>query len=98
MARPYRTTLDERDVFRALSHPVRRKMVSVTIGTTRSFADLAKTAGRSNATVASHLRILREAQVFRAKRDGKRVRYEVNERTLKRGTRWLNDLLTAQSS
>jgi DNA-binding transcriptional ArsR family regulator len=81
--------LDELDVFGALGHPVRRKLVAAALDEERSFAQLCQVANRSNATLAAHLRILREAKIITATRSGHSMSYHVNRQTLRRDAHWL---------
>ncbi|MFA7235457.1 MAG: hypothetical protein WC058_01220 [Phycisphaeraceae bacterium] len=92
MARPYRTRDDERDVFRALAHPVRRRMIAASLDRSVSFDQLQQLTRRSRATVASHLRILREARLFLATRDGKAVSYRARRQTLRACHQWLTEM------
>ncbi|QNN22910.1 winged helix-turn-helix transcriptional regulator [Planctomycetales bacterium ZRK34] len=92
MARPYRQRTDELDVFRALGHPVRRKIVMAALDDARSFSQLQQLTHRSNATLAAHLRILREARIITATRSGLSVYYRVNRKALRTDARWLADV------
>lgn len=89
MARPYRKQSDELDVFRALAHPVRRKIVAASLDKVRSFSQLLQLTRRSDATLAAHLRILREAKIITATRAGRSVFYRVNRRALRADAHWL---------
>ncbi|MHB1157512.1 MAG: ArsR/SmtB family transcription factor [Phycisphaerales bacterium] len=95
MARPYRTHDDERDVFRALAHPVRRRMIAASLDRSVSFDQLQQLTRRSRATVAAHLRILREARLFLATRDGKAVSYRTRRQTLRSCHKWLAEMVQA---
>ncbi|QNN21623.1 winged helix-turn-helix transcriptional regulator [Planctomycetales bacterium ZRK34] len=90
MSRPYRKRSDELDVFRALGHPVRRKIVTATLDQTQSFKALGQLVHRSDATLSAHLRILREAKVITTSRSGRSVFYRVNRRSLRSDARWLS--------
>lgn len=92
MARPYRTVDDERDVFRALAHPVRRTIVNTALHAPVSFDALCRKTRRGPTSLAMHLRILREARLVRATRDGRAVRYQINRPTLRRSAKWLADV------
>ncbi|MFA7237148.1 MAG: metalloregulator ArsR/SmtB family transcription factor [Phycisphaeraceae bacterium] len=89
MSRPYRTHDDERDVFRALAHPVRRRIIVASLDQPQTFEQLRQQVHRSDATVAGHLRILREARLLTVKRDGRFVNYRVNQHKLRTGFLWL---------
>lgn len=77
------------DLFRALAHPVRRKIVAATVGRSQSFTALRELSRRSPATLAGHLRILREARLLAATRRGQVMEYRVNRRMLRSGAHWL---------
>ncbi|MCC6679353.1 MAG: winged helix-turn-helix transcriptional regulator [Phycisphaeraceae bacterium] len=98
MARPYRRRWDELDVFRALAHPVRRKIVAAALDQAWSFSQLQLLVHRSDATLAGHLRILREAKVLAATRGGRAVSYQVDRRTLGSCAQWLNNITSSPSS
>ena len=91
MSRPYRTRDDERDVFRALAHPVRRRIIVASLDQSQTFDQLCRLVHRSDATVAGHLRILREARLLTVKREGRFVNYSVNQRMLRTGFLWLSE-------
>ncbi|MHB1158599.1 MAG: ArsR/SmtB family transcription factor [Phycisphaerales bacterium] len=91
MSRPYRTREDERDVFRALAHPIRRRMIVASLEQPQTFDQLCQQSHRSNATVAGHLRILRESRLLIVKREGRCVNYRVNQRMLRTGFLWLSE-------
>ncbi|MCC6680526.1 MAG: winged helix-turn-helix transcriptional regulator [Phycisphaeraceae bacterium] len=98
MARPYRQQLDELDVFRALAHLVRRKIVAASLERAQSFELLQQLVHRSNAALAGHLRILREAKVLAATRRGRAVTYQVEQRTLRSCTQWLVSITSSASN
>jgi ArsR family transcriptional regulator len=89
MARPYRQRSDELDVFRALGHPVRRKIVVAALDQAQSFTQLGQLTRRSNTALAGHLRILRDAKIVTATRSGRSVFYRVNRRVLRSDAHWL---------
>ncbi|QNN23678.1 winged helix-turn-helix transcriptional regulator [Planctomycetales bacterium ZRK34] len=100
MSRPYRKRSDELDVFRALGHPVRRKIVMAALDKVQSFTALCEITRRSGTALAGHLRVLREAKVITATRSGRSVFYRVNRRNLRPDARWLADVadLSARNS
>ncbi|MHB1155537.1 MAG: ArsR/SmtB family transcription factor [Phycisphaerales bacterium] len=89
MSRPFRTRDDERDVFRALAHSVRRKIIAASLEQTQSFEQLRERVHRTDSALAGHLRILREAGLLVVTRDGRSVHYRVNQRVLRSGANWL---------
>lgn len=98
MVRPYRTADDERDVFRALAHPLRRKMVTASLDQPRTFTQLQQLTRRSAATVSAHLRILRNAHVITPKRSGHSMSYQVNRQALRSSAQWLADAAAAPAA
>jgi len=79
----------EEDVFRALAHPVRRMIVQAALDRSQTFNALQQLVHRGDATLAMHLRFLRDAKVIVATRDGKAMRYDVNRRALRHAAHWL---------
>jgi len=90
MTRPYRTREDERDAFRALASPVRRQIISASIDGPCSLDQLCQLVRRNKATVAAHLRMLRDARLLTAIRTGKSVSYRANRPSLNSSARWLS--------
>jgi len=93
MSRPFRTRDDERDVFRALAHSVRRKIIAASLEQPQSFEQLRERTHRTDSALACHLRILREAGLLVVTRDRRSVHYRVNRRVLRSGTGWLMEVV-----
>lgn len=98
MTRPIRTTADERDVFRALGHPIRRRFVGALAKRPRGFNELVRLAQRSDATVAAHLRTLRQAGLVTTRRRGRRVEYHARLDPLSEGVGWMIDQMDTNAA
>jgi DNA-binding transcriptional ArsR family regulator len=66
------------DVFRAVSDPTRRALLERLRETELGAGDLAAPFEMTHAAISQHLRILREADLVRVRRDGRRRVYELN--------------------
>lgn len=84
-------------MFRAAAHPVRRKIVAAMVGGPQSFTALQQLTRRSNAALAGHLRILREAKVMTATRKGHTMEYRVNPRVLRHAAHWFTKMAEASA-
>lgn len=68
---------------KAMSHPLRLKILCVLGNEEASVQDIVESVGTSQSNVSQHLGILREKGVLRARKDANRVYYRVgDERTL----------------
>lgn len=68
---------------KAMSHPLRLKMLCVLGAGEVSVQEIVEAVGTSQSNVSQHLAILREKGVLRSRRDANRVYYRVgDERTL----------------
>ena len=65
------------NVFKALGHPARVKMVKALAGGERCVCDLVEAAGLGWSTVSRHLAVLREAGVVADEKRGQQVIYRV---------------------
>ena len=63
------------DLLRLMGDPSRLAIVLACLETERAVGELAAELGLSQSLTSHHLRLLREARVVRARRDGKRVFY-----------------------
>ncbi len=69
---------------RAMSHPLRLKILCVLGDQEVSVQDIVERVGTSQSNISQHLAILREKDVLRTRKDANRVYYRVNDpRTLK---------------
>lgn len=67
------------DVFRALSDPTRVRLVSALDAAELSVGALADALGMTLSAVSHQLRLLRDLHVVRARRDGKRIYYSLDD-------------------
>ena len=68
---------------KAMSHPLRLKILCVLGGKEVSVQDIVEAVGTSQSNISQHLAILRDKGVLRARKDANRVFYRVgDERTL----------------
>jgi DNA-binding transcriptional ArsR family regulator len=65
----------EQDVFGAISHPARRRMLDLLAGTDRSVNAIAGHFQMSRPAVSQHLRILLDAGLVAERRHGRERRY-----------------------
>lgn len=70
------------DLFKALSHPVRVKLLRWLARSNRYCGDLVSEAGLAQSTVSHHLRILREAGLINVEEQGTRTCYSINRNQL----------------
>ncbi len=66
------------DVFNAVAEPQRRAILDFLATDERPVGDLVKALGLSQPSVSKHLRVLRQLDLVRARRDGRRVLYRTN--------------------
>lgn len=79
-------------MFRALAHPARRKIVEAALGQDRSFVELREMVNRSEAALAGHLRILREAKILAVTRVGGSMTYRANRKAMRSASKWLGSM------
>ena len=65
-------------VFKALSHPARRKIVAMLQKGPLSSGEIAATFDMAWPSVTGHLAALKDAELVEAERDGTTVRYRLN--------------------
>jgi DNA-binding transcriptional ArsR family regulator len=66
------------DVFNAVAEPQRRAILDLLAVDERPVGDLVQALGLSQPSVSKHLRVLRELDLVRARRDGRRILYRTN--------------------
>ena len=83
--------LQDNDVFHAIAHPARRAIL-VTLKTgERAASELAEPFGMSFAAVSQHLRVLEEAELVSARRDGRRRLYRLHPKPLGDVVEWIDE-------
>ena len=64
-------------VFRALSNPVRTRIIEVIGNGELCACEIPRKVGRAQPTVSQHLKLLEDAGILVSRRDGKKVLYSV---------------------
>jgi len=80
--------LQENDVFHAIAHPARRKILRLLQASERSASDLAKPFGFSFPAVSQHLKLLKDARLVSERRDGRRRIYRLRPKPLEEVWDW----------
>jgi DNA-binding transcriptional ArsR family regulator len=71
------------DVFNAVAEPRRREILTVLVGRERSVGELVELLGLEQPSVSKHLRVLREVELVRARREGKQMFYQTNAEAIR---------------
>ena len=79
----------EPDVFAAISHPARRRMLDLLTETQRSVSDIAGHFKMSRPAVSQHLRVLLDAGLVTEQRHGRERRYRLVPERLSSVRDWL---------
>jgi DNA-binding transcriptional ArsR family regulator len=77
------------DVFRALADPTRRALLERLRRSEQSVRQLAEPFRMTQPAVSQHLRVLRDAGLVRARRDGREQLYRLDGRPLRRVRDWV---------
>ncbi|HEY8942908.1 MAG TPA: metalloregulator ArsR/SmtB family transcription factor [Polyangiaceae bacterium] len=83
--------LQENDVFHAIAHPARRKMLVLLRSGERSAGELAAPFEMTPGGVSQHLRVLEEAELVTVRREGKRRVYRLQPRALGEVVSWVDE-------
>lgn len=70
------------EIFKALGHPVRVKIVSALMNGERCVCELQSVAARDISTVSSHLTILKNAGILESEQRGKQIFYSLKRTCL----------------
>lgn len=81
------------DVWRALSHPVRREILTLLRDGARTAGELGQQFDCTGATMSVHLKVLREADLVSVERDGTKRVYRINLSVAEDALSGLLDLL-----
>lgn len=73
---------DEADVFGAIAHPVRRRLLDLLIEGDRPVNSLAEPFAMSRPAISQHLRVLREAGLVAERREGRERYYRLQPERL----------------
>jgi DNA-binding transcriptional ArsR family regulator len=85
-------------VFKALSHPDRRRMVTMLRGGPMTSGDIASAFDTAWPTVSNHLATLKAAGVVEAEREGASIRYRLNVSALEEAVAFLLDIASLAPS
>jgi DNA-binding transcriptional ArsR family regulator len=66
------------DAFNAIAEPRRREILDTLASGERSVSDIVASLGVDQPSVSKHLRVLRDVDLVRVRRDGRRILYRVN--------------------
>mgnify|MGYP002801709846 FL=1 len=80
------------ETFKALSDPVRRRILELLKDGRLSAGDISRHFDMTQATVSYHLKILKQADLIREKREKTFIFYELNLTVLEEIMVWLSDL------
>lgn len=80
-------------VFKALSHPVRRRIVAMLRERPMSSGDIAGAFDMAWPSITGHLTALKEAGLVESERDGSSIRYRLNISALEETVAFLMDLI-----
>ena len=82
-------------LFKALSHPVRRRIVDMLRDGPMASGDIAGAFDMAWPTITGHLTALREAGLVESERDGASIRYRLNISAVEEALGFLMDLVKA---
>jgi ArsR family transcriptional regulator len=82
-------------VFKALSHPVRRRIIDMLRDGPRSSGDIAAAFDIAWPTITGHLTALKDAGIVESERDGASIRYRLNISAVEEAMAFLMDLMGA---
>lgn len=71
------------DPFNAIAEPKRRQILELLAGEERSVNEIAEALGLGQPSVSKHLQVLRDVELVRQRKDGRRVMYRTNADTLR---------------
>ena len=77
------------DVFTAIAHPVRRKLLDMLAREEQSVKDLAEPFALSRPAISQHLRILLDVGLVSEYRQGRERRYQLHAERLSEVRQWL---------
>ena len=83
------------EIFKALSHPARRKMIAMLRAGPMASGDIAQKFDMAWPTVTAHLAALKDAGLVEAEREGTSVRYRLVISAAEEAAAFLMDLMGA---
>ncbi len=84
-------------VFRALADPTRRRILELLAAQDRTAGEIAQQFPIAFASVSHHLRILRQAGLVAAEREGQHVRYRLDTTVFQETVRYLMNVFSGSS-
>ena len=84
------------ETMKALADPTRREILNMLKAGPMAATEIAEHFRMSGAAVSKHLSILREAELVRARREGKYIYYELTASVLEEVMLWIRDLKEAE--
>lgn len=81
------------EIFKALSHPVRRKIVAMLRDGPLASGDIAQAFDMAWPTVTGHLNALKDAGLVETERDGTSIRYRLNITAAQEAVAFLMDMM-----
>jgi len=85
--------LQDNDVFHAIAHPARRAILVTLKRGERAASELAAPFGMTFAAVSQHLRVLEEAELVSARRDGRHRLYRLHPKPLADVVTWAGEFV-----
>ncbi|MEP7118624.1 MAG: metalloregulator ArsR/SmtB family transcription factor [Acidobacteriota bacterium] len=76
------------DAFSAIAEPRRRQILEFLAGEERSVNEIADALHLGQPSVSKHLQVLRDVELVRLRKDGRRVIYRTNAETLRSIHEW----------
>ncbi len=83
--------IQENDVFHAIAHPARRAILVTLKGRELPASELAEPFRMSFAAVSQHLRVLEQAKLVSARRDGRQRLYRLRPKPLRDVMSWIDE-------
>jgi DNA-binding transcriptional ArsR family regulator len=83
--------IQENDAFHAIAHPARRAILVQLKHGERAASQLAEPFRMTFAAVSQHLRVLEEAELVSARREGRQRLYRLQPKPLKEVASWIDE-------
>jgi|SRR5436190_9396638 DNA-binding transcriptional ArsR family regulator len=83
--------LQQSDVFHAIAHPARRRILVLLKDGEKPAGALAKPFGVSFAAVSQHLRVLKDADLVSERREGRQRIYQLRPKPLREVVSWIDE-------
>ena len=83
--------LQENDVFHAIAHPARRRMLQTLKAGERPASELARPFGVTFSAISQHLKILKDARLVTERREGRNRLYQLRTEPLQEIHGWAEE-------